>query len=240
MSLDLSVIIDNMPLFMDGALLTLRLTAIAFVGGLAIGAVCALISLMNIWPLRILITLYLALARGIPFIIIVFLVHFGLPAFGMRQPALISGTIALTLFAGAYYVEIIRSAVEALPRGQWESARAVGMSRFAAARYVIVPQIISPSIPPIVNCTMSMIKESAVLSAITVRELTFQGLVVQGNTFAPFEVFIAVALLYWAITLLFEMVARLYDRRFGAKGTRSRTMSPIAARYLSVDSGRPR
>ncbi len=235
MNLDPTVITDYWPLFVEGAFLTLRLAAIAFVGGMLIGAVCATLSLLNIGPVRAIITVYLALMRGIPFIVIVFLVHFGLPAFGLRTPAIVTGTVALTLFAGAYYVEIIRGAVEALPKGQWESARAIGMSPFAAARHVIVPQIISPSIPPIVNCTMTMIKESSVLSAITVSELTYQGLIVQGNTFAPFEVFITVALTYWAITMLFHMLAQAYDRRFGASIGRSSRMSPIAARYLRID-----
>jgi len=240
MALDPTVILNYWPLLVDGALLTLRLAAIAFVGGMLLGAVCATLSLLNYWPVRIVILVYLALMRGIPFIVIVFLIHFGLPSFGIRTQALVTGTVALTLYAGAYYAEIIRAAVLALPRGQWESARVIGMPPIAAARHVIIPQIISPSVPPIVNCTMTMIKESSILSAITVAELTYQGLVIQGNTFAPFEVFISLALIYWAITIAFSLLAWAYERRFGTASGRTSRMSPIAARYLDIEgkSGR--
>ena len=89
-------------------------------------------------------------------------------------------------------------------------------------------------VPPVVNCTMTMIKESSVLSSITVAELTFQGLVVQGNTFAPFEVFIAVAIFYWLITGLFGFAAGLLERRLNA-GRGNRTLSPLVARYLILE-----
>ena len=145
-----------------------------------------------------------------------------------------NGTVALSLFAGAYYTEIIRACVLSLPRGQWESARAIGMSPFAAARHIVVPQVLTPMVPPVVNCTMTMIKESSVLSSITVAELTFQGLVVQGNTFAPFEVFIAVAIFYWLITGLFGFAAGLLERRLNA-GRGNRTLSPLVARYLILE-----
>jgi His/Glu/Gln/Arg/opine family amino acid ABC transporter permease subunit len=235
MNLDPSVILDYWPMFIQGALLTLRLAIIAFVFGLVIGAIVAVLSLTNFWPLRILVAIYLGLMRGIPFIIIVFLVHFCLPAIGFRMAPLTTGTLALTLFAGAYYAEIIRGTVQALPKGQWESARVIGMSPTAAARHVIVPQIISPAVPPVVNCTMTMIKESSVISSITVAELTYQGLVVQGNTFAPFEVFITVALIYWVINFVFGKIADVYEKKVSGGDATRRRMGPLSARYLTID-----
>lgn len=234
MALDPSVVLDYWPLFVRGAALTLRITAIAFIAGMAIGVLAATIALLPFWPGRVAIRLYTVLMRGIPFIVILFLIHYGLPAFGLRMPALFNGTAALSLFAGAYYCEIVRACVLALPRGQWESARAIGMSPVAAARHVVVPQILSPMVPPTVNCTITMIKESSVISSITVGELTYQGLVVQGNTFAPFEVFIAVALIYWAITSAFAALAAWSERRIGGAERRDR-MSPLAARYLILE-----
>lgn len=195
-----------------------------------------MISLLPFAPGRWLVGAYLAVMRGVPFIVLVFLIHYGMPAFGIRASALFNGTAALTLFAGAYYSEIIRGCVVALPRGQWDSARVLGMSPFAAARHVIVPQIISPMIPPVVNCTMTMIKESSVLSAITVAELSYQGLVIQGNTFAPFEVFIAVACIYWAITFAFSRLATWYGRKAGSSGSAQQRMSPLAARFLTIET----
>ncbi|WP_095588202.1 amino acid ABC transporter permease [Actibacterium ureilyticum] len=235
--LDPTVITENLPLFLEGALMTLRVTAIAFVVGMTIGGIASVAILSSIAPLRWLAAAYVAVMRGTPFIVLLFLIHYGLPAMGVRLPALVNGTVALSLFAGAYYTEIIRACVKALPKGQWESARAIGMSPVAAARDIIIPQILGPMVPPVVNCTMTMIKESSVLSTITVAELTFAGLVVQGETFAPFEVFITVALIYWAITAAFAFGAALFERRL-AGANRNRLMTPLVARYLLLDGGR--
>lgn len=123
----------------------------------------------------------------------------------------------------------------ALPRGQFESARAVGMSPLQAMRHVIAPQILRALVPPSTNMTLTMIKESAVLSSITVAELTYQGLIVQGNTFAPFEVFAAVTLLYWAITMVVAGLAGLLERRVGLAQQEAVVRNPLAAQYLSFD-----
>lgn len=237
MRFDHTVILDNLPLFLEGAWLTLRLALVVFLIGMAIATLAAITSFSAFAPLRWLVNGYVAVMRGIPFIVLLFLTHYGLPAAGVRVPAMITATAALSLFAGAYYTEIIRACVKALPRGQWEAARTIGMSPTKAAIHVIVPQVITPMLPPLVNCTMTMIKESSVISSITVAELTFQGLVVQGNTFAPFEVFVAVALLYWAITSLFAFAARLLEGRM-RKGQGGRGMTPLVGRYLLLE-GRP-
>lgn len=234
MSFDVSVIFNNLPLFLDGAWLTLRLTFVVFLIGMVIATVAGIASFSGFVPLRWLVNGYIAIMRGIPFIVLLFLTHYGLPAAGLRVPAIITATVALSLFAGAYYAEIIRACIAALPPGQWEAARTIGMSPAKAAIHVIMPQIIVPMLPPLVNCTMTMIKESSVISSITIAELTFQGLVVQGNTFAPFEVFVAVALLYWAITSVFDFAARLLERRMKKDGGQ-RSMTPLVARYLLLE-----
>ena len=237
MSLDPMIVLNSWPAFLEGAILTLQIATVAFLAGMVLGSLAAVGALSPFAPIRAIVWVYVAIMRGIPFIVMLFLVHYGLPSAGIRSPALVNGMVALSLFAGAYYCEIIRGCVRALPKGQWESARAIGMSPVAAARHVVIPQIISPMVPPVVNCTMTMIKESSVLSSITIAELTYQGLVVQGNTFAPFEVFIAVALIYWLITGAFAALAGWYERRLGGEDRRHR-MSHIAARYLILEGPR--
>jgi len=239
LGLDLSIIWDNLPLFLEGARMTLFIVLIAFVAGMSIGALAAAAALSPWRLLAWLVLAYVGLMRGIPFIVLLFLIHFGLPAAGIRSPALVSGTVALSFFAGAYYTEIIRACVRALPKGQWESARAIGMSPWSATRQVIVPQILAPMVPPVVNCTMTMIKESSVISSITVAELTFSGLVVQGNTFAPFEVFVAVATIYWFICASFAGLARLFEKRL-AGARRNQGMTPLVGRYLILEGKRAR
>ncbi len=235
MRFDPSIIVEYSPLFLEGAWLTVRICAMAFLLGYALGIVLALIALFPNAAARWIVAAYVATMRGIPFIIILFLVYYGLPFAGIRLPAMLVGTVALGLFAAAYYAEIVRAAILALPHGQFESARAVGMSPLQAMRHVIAPQILRALVPPSTNMTLTMIKESSVLSSITVAELTYQGLIVQGRTFAPFEVFAAVTLFYWAITMLVAWLAKLIENRVGQAQRENVIRNPLAARYLSFD-----
>ena len=109
-----------------------------------------------------------------------------------------------------------------MPKGQLESARAIGMTDWQAMRNIILPQTLSIVIPPLTNQTLTLIKESAILSTITVHELTMTGLMVQGETFRPFEVFIMVALLYWALN---ETIATIM-RRFEKNIKKARNIGP--------------
>ncbi len=239
MRLDPGVITDSWPLFVEGTLVTIQLSVLSFLLGLALAVPVAALSMSRHGVFRGSAMVYLAILRGIPFIALVFIVHYGTAASGARTPAFWSGVIALTLFASAYYSEVIRSTISALPPGQWDSGRVVGMSRLQTLRYIIVPQSLGSMIPPGVNVTIMMIKESSVISAITVGELTYQGLVVQGNTFAPFEVFITIALIYWGITLGVSRLGDRVERRIGRLQKSGRPTGGIAARYLTLTASKP-
>ena len=228
-----ALLLDYWPLLLQGAWLTVQVSAMALVIGYAAGIAVALIALMPGWP-RLVTGLYIETLRNIPFIILLFVVYYGLPFSGIRLPATFVGTLALALFASAYYAEIVRSAILALPRGQFESARAIGMSPAEAMWHVVAPQILRVLVPPSTNMTLTMMKESAVLSSITVPELTYQSLVVQGNTFAPFEVFAAVASIYWLIAAAIAECSRRLERRVGAAQAESVRGNRIAERYLSL------
>jgi len=230
-----SILVPYLPLFAEGALVTVEASAAAFVLGYAAGILVALLALVPGWPPRLAVRAYIETLRNIPFILLLFLVYYGLPFAGVRLPALLVGTVALALFASAYYAEIIRAAIAALPRGQFESARVIGMSPLQAMRHVIAPQILRALVPPSTGMTLTMVKESAVLSSITVPELTYQGLVVQGNTFGPFEVFTAVTLIYWGIGIVLAELARRLERRLGRAQARGLLRSPVVARYLSLE-----
>ena len=239
MPFDPAILLDYWPILLDGAWLTIQVSVAAFVIGYAAGIVVALVALAPGRPVRFLAGAYVETLRNIPFIIILFIVYYGMPFSGIRLPATLVGTTALALFASAYYAEIVRAAILALPRGQFESARAIGMSPAEAMRHVVAPQILRSLVPPSTNMTLTMMKESAVLSSITVPELTYQSLVVQGNTFAPFEVFAAVAAIYWLIAIVIAALAAGLERRVDAPQAARVAGSPIAARYLSLSARRP-
>ena len=234
MHFDPTVLVDYWPLLLQGAWLTVQLSAAALVIGYVAGIAVALVALMPGWPPKLVTALYVETLRNIPFIILLFVVYYGLPFCGIRLPATLVGTVALALFASAYYAEIVRGAILALPRGQFESARAIGMSPANAMWHVVAPQILRALVPPSTNMTLTMMKESAVLSSITVPELTYQSLVVQGNTFAPFEVFAAVASIYWLIAIVIAEAARRLERSVGVAQAESVSRNRIADRYLSL------
>ncbi len=222
-----ALLLDYWPLLLQGAGLTVRVSAFALVIGYAAGVAVAMFALMPGRLPRFAAGLYIETLRNIPFIILIFVVYYGLPFSGIRLPATVAGTLALALFVSAYYAEIVRAA-------KFESARAIGMSPVQAVRHIVTPQILRALVPPSTNMTLTMMKESAVLSSITVPELTYQSLVVQGNTFAPFEVFAAVASIYWLIAIVIAESSRRLERRVGAAQVESINRNPIAERYLSL------
>jgi polar amino acid transport system permease protein len=234
MHFDPAVLLDYWPLLLQGAWLTVQVSIAALVMGYVAGIAVALIALVPGWLPRLVTGLYIETLRNIPFIIILFVVYYGLPFWRIRLPATLVGTVALALFASAYYAEIVRAAILALPRGQFESARAIGMSPLSAMRHVVAPQILRTLVPPSTNMTLTMMKESAVLSSITVPELTYQSLVVQGNTFAPFEVFAAVASIYWLIAIVIAEASRRLERSVGTAQADASSRNRIADRYLSL------
>jgi His/Glu/Gln/Arg/opine family amino acid ABC transporter permease subunit len=235
MTLDPTLFIRYAPLLFQGAWVTVKITVMAFVFGYAAGVVIALLSLLPGRLPRAIITSYKTLLRGVPFIILLFLVYYGLPFAGIRLPAFVVGTVALAVFNSDYYAEVVRSAIVALPRGQFDSARAVGMSASQTMRHVVGPQVLRSLLPPSTNVTLTMIKESSVLSSITVAELTYQGLVMQGETYAPIESFAAVTGIYWAISASVAFAADRLERRVGRAQTERIGRSSLATSYLSFD-----
>ena len=137
-----------------------------------------------------------------------------MPFYGLRLSAEYVGILALAAFGSAYFAEIIRAGIDAIPKGQLESARAIGMTDWQSMKNIILPQTVKIVIPPLTNQTLTLIKESAILSTITVHELTMTGLMVQGETFRPFEVFIMVALLYWALNETIATIMRRIEKSY--------------------------
>jgi His/Glu/Gln/Arg/opine family amino acid ABC transporter permease subunit len=235
---DISLIIQYSPLLGEGLWMTLRIVVVSFILGYALGLAIALVSLLPGRLPRFLMTAYGVVLRSVPFIIVLFVVYYGLPFWRIRLPAFVVGTIALAVFNSAYYAEIIWATIVAVPKGQFESAKAVGMSPAQTMRYIIAPQILRALVPPSTSMTLTMIKESSVLSSITVSELTYQGLVMQGNTYAPIECFVAVGGIYWLLCASVAWIARSVELRVGVAQEANILRSKLAASFLSI--GRPR
>jgi His/Glu/Gln/Arg/opine family amino acid ABC transporter permease subunit len=206
MTFDWSVYAHYWPMLLKGFLMTIRISLIAPALALAIGAVIASARLSRNKILAQAAMAVSEIVRDLPFIVFLFLIFYFLPTIGIKLPALFIGILALGIYGGAYFAEIIRGALQSVPPGQMESARSMGMSRNQALRQVVVPQMMGYFIPPATNQAILVVKESAVLSTITVAELTMAGQVVQGYTYSPIEVFVVVSILYWLLCAAFGRV----------------------------------
>ncbi|MEO0765529.1 MAG: amino acid ABC transporter permease [Pseudomonadota bacterium] len=230
MSLDFSIFIDYGPRILVGFWLTIKIVVLAIAIGLPLGVALALARRARLRALRWAASAFIELFRNTPFIIQVFLLYYVLPFYGLRLPAEQVGVLALAAFGSAYFAEVIRGGIEAMPAGQLESARAIGMTEMQAMRYVVLPQAVGVILPPLTNQMLSLIKESAILSTITVQEMTMTALRIQGETFRPFEAFIMIALLYWLLNEVVAIGMRRFERRFTQKTRRAAPIKIEASR----------
>lgn len=212
MSFDLSVLIDNWAYFALGLVKTILICGISLPLGFALGSLIALIRLRAGPILNGIALAYIELIRNIPFLVQVFLLFFALPFAGVRLSPMTAGIIALSSYAAAYFSEIVRGGILSIPPGQGEAARALGLSYGLTFRKVLFPQVIGYVLPAATNLTITLIKESAALSIITVGELTYMSQDVIGRTFAPVEVFTLIALVYWGLNALLAQIAAWLEK----------------------------
>jgi len=220
MSLDINIFINYWPEIGQGFLVTIMITIGALLVGLPLGLALALARLADLRVVRWPAMACIEVIRNTPFMIQVFLIFYVLPFYGIRMPSWLVGIISLGIFSSVYYAEIVRAGIESVPRGQMEAARATGMSYARGMRHIVFPQMLGFVLPPTANQTLSLVKESAILSTITVSEMTYTALRIQGETFSPFEVFLMIAALYWLLNEVIATAIRYLERR--SEGTRKR------------------
>lgn len=179
---------------------TLALTALAFVGGGAVGLVVALLRVAPVQLLRMLGTGYVTVVQGIPLLAWLFVFFFGLPILvGVQVSPWFAAAVAFSIYAGAFLGEIWRGCLQAIPRQQWEAGSALGLSFAEQLRYVIVPQAVRISIPPTVGFLVQLIKNTSLAAVIGFVELTREGQLTNAATYQPFIVYTAVAAIYFAL-----------------------------------------
>lgn len=203
----------TLPLLMEGLVTTLEISLLAILLGLVLGAVFALLKIYGSKPLRAFAIGYIKLLRCIPFMVEVYLAYYGLPAIGIDVPAFWTGVIILGMYTGAYVAVIFESGLKSVPKGQEEAARAIGMSRGKTLVRILVPQTLSIVIPPLTGQLLQTVKDSSILSVITVTEMTMMTKEAIGITFSPLIVYICAGLFYWAINLVIELGAGNVEKR---------------------------
>lgn len=191
---------------------TLLISFISLIFATITGLLAAILRLSSSFAGRMMAKVYLELVRNTPLLIQILFTYFVLaPLFGMSP--FLSAVISLSLFEGAYTSEIIRGGILAVPQGQWESAYSLGLSAFDTYRFCIIPQTFRQILPPLASQSVSLIKDSALVSTIAIYDLTMAGQAIISKTFLTFEIWFVVALVYLAVTIPISVLIRSMEKR---------------------------
>lgn len=207
---------NHVGLLLAAARWTLLVSVLAFVfGGLA-GFVVALGRTSASGVLRVVSATWIQIVQGTPVLIVLFLSYYGLSVLGIKLSPLVAATLAMTIYASAYLGEIWRGCIQAVPRGQWEASGALAMTRWQQLRHVILPQAVRMALPPTVGFSVQVVKNTSITSIIGLVELTRAGQLINNATFQPFQVFLVVALIYFALCFPLSTASKRMERRLHA------------------------
>ena len=211
-----SAIVHGLPYLLQGAALTLLISAVAMVLAAGVGLAMAALTQVPRRLARHLVGAYVEVFRNTPLLIQIFIVYFGLPQLGLRLSPFLSGLSALVLYAAAYNTEIFRAGLEAVPRGQLEAARSLGLSGVQTLGWVTVPQALRISFPALGNNLVSLVKNSSLVSTIGMVELMFVANDISFNNFRTFEIYSTAAAIYVVIVIGLTRLLRTAERRLSA------------------------
>lgn len=203
-------------MLLEGAKLTVQLTSIAVFFGILLGTITGMARISN-GPFKYVAASYIDIIRGTPLLVQTFLIFYGLPSLIQRPiPAYLAAVLALSVNSGAYVGEIVRSGIQSIDKGQWEAASSLGLSGGQTMGLVILPQAFRRILPPLGNEFIALLKDSSLVSVIALEELVRKGQIIIGRTFRPFEVWLAVALIYFVMTFTVSRLVNVAEKRVSA------------------------
>ncbi|RQS13583.1 amino acid ABC transporter permease [Burkholderia sp. Bp8998] len=209
----LDLVIQTLPVMVKGALLTLKFAVASMALGLVVGLVVAILRIGSNRFASGLAQGYVSLMRGTPLLVQMFVVYYGLPDLGITLDPTTAGIFTLTLNAGAYLSESMRGAILGIGRGQWAAAHSLGLTHVQTLRYIVCPQALRLAVPSLGNTLISLIKDTSLVSVITVTELLRSTQEVIAATFQPLPLYLAAAAIYWVLsTLLTRLQGRVETR----------------------------
>jgi polar amino acid transport system permease protein len=201
-------------LITQGLWTTLYVSALSITIASIIALIAAIAKLSDSGIARGIANYYTSLFRGLPLLMQIYLIYIGLPQLGYVIDAVPAGIAALSLCYGAYMTEIFRSGIEAIPRGQWEGARAIGFNPTTTLRRIILPQAIPLVIPAIGNQFIAMLKDSSLISVIGVWELMYLSRTLGNKTFQHMEMLVTVSMIYWLLTISLELIQSRIEKAY--------------------------
>ncbi|UAL12707.1 cystine ABC transporter permease [Caulobacter segnis] len=219
METGLDLLRQSAPLLLKGAGYTVLLSVIGMGVGVLLGFGLALMRLARTPLLRWPAAVYVSAFRGTPLLVQLFLIYYGLPQFGLEMPPLVAAGIGFSLNIAAYACEILRSAIAAVDKGQWEAASVLGMSRGQTLRRVILPQAARTAVAPLSNSFIGLVKDTSLAATIQVPELFRQAQLITARTYEIFTMYLAAAAIYWIVSTVLAAVQGRLERR-AAEGRR--------------------
>ena len=202
---------------LNGLWVTLKISFFAAILTFILGTIVAFMKLSSYQFLKDIATVYITIVRGTPLLVQIFLFYF-IVANIFELDRFIAGVLALGIFFGAYMAEILRGAIQSIDKGQLEAANSLGISKFQAMRYIILPQAFKRALPTLVGEMIALIKDSSLVSVISITDLTKVGKEIVANTFSPFETWIVIALVYLSITSVLSYVGHRLEKSMAEKG----------------------
>ena len=216
--MDFEVITEYLPLYREAAWLTVRLGLLGIAGALVVGLLCAAVRYWRVPVLRAVVAVYVEISRNTPLLIQLFFIYFGLPKLGIRTAPAACGVAGLTFLGGGYMAEAFRSGLEATENVQRESALSLGLTEGQTLRYIILPQALSVSVPPLVANVIFLLKETSVFSAVSLMDLMFTAKDLIGLHYNTVEALFLLVVFYLIILLPVSVLGSFVERRLRYAG----------------------
>lgn len=200
-------------LLIEGLLFTFRISGVSLVFAVVIGLGTALGRLTDSFMARTVTRIYLEIIRNTPLVVQIYLVYFVVgPILGLGRFS--AAVLALSLFEGSYMSEVFRAGIVSLHKGQWEAAHSLGLSTLDTYRDVILPQALRRILPPLTSQVITLIKNSALVSLVSLSDLSMQARIIAANTFLTFEVWFTAAAIYLVVTVTLSTIVSSMEKRF--------------------------
>ncbi len=204
---------NHLSFLLEGALWTVCLSLISFLGGGVAGALVALARISRWRPLRWLAIAYIQVIQGTPLLVILFLSYFGLSIMGFTLPPLVAAGLSMTIYVSAYLGEIWRGSIQSVARTQWEAAECLALSRWQRLRLVVLPQAVRIATPPTVGFMVQIVKNTSLASIVGFVELVRAGQLINNSIFQPFLIYMLIAALYFAMCYPLSAWSRRLEMR---------------------------
>ena len=211
--MDFNVVFHYLPYLLAGAWGTIQISFFSLIFGSIFGLIVCMASLSEISAIRWVAHVFVWIIRGTPLLLQILLIYYWLPTIGLKFPPYPAGILTLSIGTSAYYAEIFRAAISAVPLGQSEAAYAVGLSRFQVLRRIVLPLAIKPALPPYVGMSITMVKNTSLVSIISVNELMFQADSIYSSTYRVAEILGTAGVLYLLMISVLQLVQLLLEKK---------------------------